>query len=204
MLSIAMRRRLLRAVLYGSLAAAGIQMGAAQESAGRQGEEAKADEGKEPDLKWHLINTGIFFAIAGYGIAKLAPSFFNARSEDIQRAIKEATGLKMEADFRSSEIDRKMATLPDAVAKMREDARREMEREHQRRLAETAAEVRTIEANVLSDVEGMRAEGRGQIRRRATRAALSLAERRLREEAAGRTDSLVGDFIGLVERGKRA
>lgn len=165
-------------------------------------EERRAEGGAEPDFAWHLINTGIFAAIAGYAIWKLAPKFFNARSEDIQRAIKEATGLKMEAEFRSSEIDRKMATLPEAVSKMREESRREMEREHLRRKAETTQDLKDIEEVLADDVRGMRAEGAAQIRRRATRAALSLAERRLREERAGAAN--IGDFVHLVEGGKKA
>lgn len=198
-----LRRKVATGVFYGLLltASATVLFGQNTETKG----EKKAEDEGEPDFKWHLINTGIFAVIAGYGIWKLAPSFFNARSEDIQKAIKEATGLKMEADFRSSEIDRKMATLPDAVKKMREDSKLEMEREHLRRQAETAQEIKNIEANLASDVEGMRAEGSAQIRRRATKAALWLAERRLREEAGGETHTaMVGDFVQLVERGKSA
>ena len=158
--------------------------------------------GTEPDFGLHLLNTGIFAAALGYALWKLGPKFFNARSEDIQKAIKDATGLKMEADFRSSEIDRKMATLPDAVNKMRAQARQEMEREHQRRQAETAEELKRIDHTVAADIDGMRAEGQAQIRRRATHAALWLAEKRLREGLAGQTDDAhLGDFIHLVEQG---
>src|SRR5579884_430265 len=56
--------------------------------------------------RWKVINTAIFAVLLGWYIAKKAPRFFQARSSDIQRAIQEATGLKLEADYRHSEIDR--------------------------------------------------------------------------------------------------
>ncbi len=80
--------------------------------------------------RWKIINTALFVIGLGWFLWKYGPAFFNARSADIQKAIKDATGLKLEADFRYSEIDRKMATLADEVRRMREQASRELEREH--------------------------------------------------------------------------
>ena len=77
---------------------------------------------------WKLINSAIFAVLLGWFLWKYAPRFFNARSADIQRAIKEATGLKLDADYRYSEIDRKMALLGEEVQKMREHARMEVPR----------------------------------------------------------------------------
>src|SRR5689334_12413451 len=91
---------------------------------------ARTEEAREQRVVfWKWINFAILAGGLGYLIAKKAPAFFNARSEEIQRAIKEATGLKVEADFRASEIDRRMATLSSEIQKMREEAKAEMERE---------------------------------------------------------------------------
>jgi F-type H+-transporting ATPase subunit b len=159
-------------------------------------------EEQESEMKWHVINTAIFAAGLGYAIWKLAPAFFNARSTDIQKAIREATGLKMQADLRYSEIDRKMATLGDEVGKMREQARREMEREHERRQRETADELEHINKSVAAEVQALRSEAAYQIRQRTAQLALRLAERRLRDVASPANDGLFQDFIHLVERGK--
>ena len=195
------RRRWLSASLFGLLLTLSATALFAQENTETR-EEKRVEGGAEPDFGLHLLNTGIFAVALGYALWKLGPKFFNARSADIQKAIKDATGLKMDADFRSSEIDRKMATLPDEVNRMREQARREMEREHQRRQAETEEAIKRIEHTVEANIEGMRAEGRAHIRRRATRAALALAERRLRERAVGPMgDADLKDFIHLVEQG---
>jgi len=95
-----------------------------EKQANVQPRESEKGENENADAKWHLINTALFAIGLGWAIWKMAPSFFNARSADIQRAITEATGLKMQADLRYSEIDRKMATLPDEVKRMKEQSAR--------------------------------------------------------------------------------
>ncbi len=145
------------------------------------------------------------FAIGlGWAIWKIAPGFFNARSADIQRAIKEATGLKMQADLRYSEIDRKMATLPDEVKRMKEQSAAEMEREHRRRQEETARETCGASKNMsTAEIEALRQEAIRGARQRTARSALQLAEERLAARVSGSSnDDLLQDFIHLVERGK--
>jgi F-type H+-transporting ATPase subunit b len=164
---------------------------------------SEAGENEKPDAKWHLINTALFALALGWGIWKVAPGFFNARSTDIQRAIKEATGLKMEADLRYSEIDRKMATLPDEVKRIKEQAAIEMDREHHRRQEETAREVRRIQDASTAEIEALRQEAMRSARQRTALSALQLAEERLAARVSGSSnDELLQDFIHLVERGK--
>jgi len=157
---------------------------------------------QEAEMKWHLINTALFAAGLGFAIWKFAPAFFNARSADIQKAIREATGLKMQADLRYSEIDRKMATLSEEVKRMREQSRAEMEREHERRRQETADELEHINRSVAAEMEAFRAEARNGIKLQTAQLALRLAERRLRDTAPSSNDQSFQDFIHLVERGK--
>jgi F-type H+-transporting ATPase subunit b len=153
---------------------------------------------------WKLINSAIFAVLLGWFLWKYAPRFFNARSADIQRAIKEATGLKLDADYRYSEIDRKMASLGEEVQKMREHARMEWEREHERLQKETDSEIGHIRHNVTAEVEAFRLEGSQKLRQHTARLALELAERRLRNRfAAGEPEDLLQNFIHLVERGKK-
>ena len=170
---------------------------------GAQSPSGKEAAQEENEFTWHLINSIIFAAVLGYGIWKYAPAFFNARSEDIQRAIKDATGLKLQADFRHSEIDRKMATLPDEIRRMREVSRVAMDREHGRRRDETARELQHIQDSLRAEIAAAEEEASRQIRRRTAALAIESAERRLRERGPGGTGKdVVGDFIRLVERGQ--
>lgn len=154
--------------------------------------------------RWKVINAALFFAVLGWALWKYAPAFFNARSAEIQKAIKDATGLKLDADFRYSETDRKMANLPAEKKKLEEQAAIEMEREHQRILHQTEAELEHIRRNIQAEQDALRAEGTQRIRQHIGSQALELAERRLRERfsAATEPEDLVQDFIHLVERGK--
>jgi F0F1-type ATP synthase membrane subunit b/b' len=151
--------------------------------------------------RWKIANTLIFAIGLGYLIAKYAPAFFNARSSEIQKAIQDATGLKIEAEFRSSEIDRKMAGLAEEVKKLRQQYADELEREHERFRRETDAEVQHIQRNVAAEIEALRLEGTRRVRRHTAQVALELAERRLQERATREPqDDLVQDFVHLVER----
>lgn len=153
--------------------------------------------------RWKIINTAIFVIALGYFLWKYAPAFFNARSADIQKAIKDATGLKMEAEFRYSEIDRKMATLAEEVKKMRAEAAVELERDHERFRHEAQIEIGHIQHNVSAEIEAFRQEGIIQIRQHTARLAMERAERRLQERlSSGERDDSVENFIHLVERGK--
>jgi len=150
---------------------------------------------------WKLANTLIFAVGLGYLLAKYAPPFFNARSGEIQKAIQDATGLKIEAEFRSSEIDRKMAGLADEVKKLRKQYAAQLEREHERFSQETQAQIEHIHRNVAAEIDALRLEAMRRVRQRTAQLALEIAEHRLHDRVAlDREDDLVQDFVQLVER----
>lgn len=153
--------------------------------------------------KWKIANTAIFVILVGWFLWKFAPRFFNARSADIQKAIQDATGLKLEADYRYSEVDRKMASLGEEVKRMREQSRVEWEREHERLRQEADSDIEHIRHNVTAEIEALRLEGSQRLRQHTARLALELAERRLRHRfTTGEPEDLLQNFIHLVERGK--
>jgi F-type H+-transporting ATPase subunit b len=154
-------------------------------------------------MPWSLINFAIFAVAFGYALAKLGPRFFNARSADIQKAIKDATGLKIEADFRYSEIDKRMANLAGEVERLKAEARTNMERVHERLLRETREEEERIHARTAAEIDALRGEGIHQVRLTAAQRAFGLAEKRLAERFASRDpEDMLHDFAELVERGK--
>ncbi len=168
-------------------------------------QESQAQETAELDRigPWKVINTGIFVALLAWFLTKKGPKFFNARSADIQKAIKDATGLKIEADFRYSEIDKKMASLAVEVNKIREQAKLEMEREHNRVRHQTAVELEHIHRNAANEIEALRKEASDRVQLHTAQIALGLAERRLQDRfSQGEPGDLLGDFIRLVDRGK--
>jgi F0F1-type ATP synthase membrane subunit b/b' len=155
--------------------------------------------------KWKLINFTLFAIGFGYLIYRYAPAFFNARSADIQKAIRDATGLKMDADFRSSEMDRKMATLAEEVKKLRDQSAVHMELEHQKVENETQAELARIENNVRAEIEAFRQRGLRRVRQQTSRAALELASRRLQPQPGSpEQEELIQDLVHAVEAAQAA
>jgi len=196
-------RNFLRCILFASLLFVAADRPLHAQTEGQNRESAEGAQNENPDAKWHLVNTALFALGLGWAIWKLAPGFFNARSADIQRAIKEATGLKMQADLRYSEIDRKMAKLPEEVKRMKEQSALEMDREHRRRQEETDREIRRIGEASAAEAEALRQEAISAARQRTARSALQLAEERLAARvSAASNEDLLRDFIHLVERGK--
>jgi F0F1-type ATP synthase membrane subunit b/b' len=175
----------------------------AQESHGTPSQQLAGEDEEAALKRWKLINSSIFALLLGFAVIKFAPKFFQARSVDIQKAIKDATGLKIDADFRYSEIDKKMAKLAEEVARMRADADAEMEREHQRLLHETEEEVGHMSCNTEYEIDSLRGEGALQVKRHTARLAFSLAERRLQSYFA-REDAQnnVAEFVNLVGQGR--
>jgi F0F1-type ATP synthase membrane subunit b/b' len=156
---------------------------------------------------YKIFNTLIFAAGLGYLINKYAPAFFNARSADIQKAIQDATGLRIEAEFRSSEIDRKMATLAEEVKAMRTQSNAAMEREHERLRRDAEEERKRIEERVQAEIQALRATGEQEVRRFTAGLAIKEAEARLRSRLsagreASREEDLLQEFVRLVERGR--
>jgi len=199
-LSVSFRRRLLPLAFCAGLLFLGCSGYAVAQETQQQADETAA---LDRVGKWKVINTALFVAGLAWLLAKYAPAFFNARSLDIQKAIKDATGLKIEADFRYSDIDKKMARLGDEVNKLREEARLEMEREHDRMRQQTEAEVQRIHQSAVNEVEALRKDASNRVQQHTAELALGLAERRLQDRfAKGEPENLIGDFIRLIERGK--
>ena len=195
------QRRFLRGVVFCCVYAALLVLPASRGSAQEMSPQEKALLDRVG--RWKIINFTIFAVALGWAIAKYSPRFFNARSADIQKAIKDATGLKLEAEHRYSEIDRKMASLAEEVNKLRAQAAIELEREHGRVRHETAQEIDHIHHQIFKEIDALRKEAADRVRRRAVQLALGLAERRLQDRfAAGEPEHLLQDFVHLVEQGK--
>lgn len=146
---------------------------------------AKSEKIEEAETEklagWKWINFALLVAGLGYLVVKKAPAFFNARTEEIQKAIKDATGLKMDADFRSSEIDKRMATLGEEVQKLHAAAKADMEHEGQRIETETRATLQRIHEHTLREIESLNQQAALAVREHAVRLATELAVTELRE-----------------------
>lgn len=187
-----MRKRLLWLILLVALSAPALFAAEAPET----------NETAEPSLALKWANFGLLAIGLGYLLMKSAPAFFNARTDQIQKAIKDATGLKMDADFRASEVDRKLATLGAEVDRMRGESQFEMEAEHERLKQETAQALERFTKHVTQEVASLRQNATNDLRRHVADLAASIASSRLRDHlTADEQTQLIRSFADRVRGG---
>lgn len=196
-----MKRRLLPLALLGLLFAS---VGLYAQEGERPHDPDAAEEGHANLEGWKWLNFAILAAGLGYLAAKNAPAFFQTRSSEIQRSIEAATGLKIEADFRASEVDRKMATLATELTHIRQAAQAEMENERDRIRQETSSIVAKVQEHTAQEIEGLQRVASLSLQRLTAEQALSLSESRLRTYLDPQThDQLLGRFIAGLKQGAR-
>jgi F0F1-type ATP synthase membrane subunit b/b' len=179
---------LLGAFLFGTA----VSIASAQQAAG---------PGQASSEPWRIANFVIFAVGLGWVISRSAPRFFNARAADIQKAIKDATGLKMDAGLRYSEIDRKIAALAEEIKRLREENAIQMDQLHGQVLSETEQQIQHIYQNTAVEIEALRGEAKQRARREAARHSLSLAEQRLQDLLAdSEPDYLFHEFLKTLHR----
>lgn len=156
---------------------------------------------EDPLVVWKWIDFALLAGAIGYWAYRKGPAFFNARTEEIQRAIKDATGLKLDAEYRSSEVDRKMATLAVEIQRLREAAKTEMQKESKRIDEETRLALERIHDHTAREIDSLRRQAQLTLRQHAVQLAVDLAAAHLRDNVndADR-DRLVRSFANALPR----
>jgi F0F1-type ATP synthase membrane subunit b/b' len=192
-----MRRILVLALLSGAL----LVSANAQERRSAHQYQSALQSNEDPLVIWKWIDFALLIGGIGYWAYRKGPAFFNARTEEIQRAIKDATGLKVQAEFRSSEVDRKMATLGAEIQRLREAAKAEMQKESLRIDEETRLAMERIYDHTAREIDSLRRLAQLTLRQHAVQLAVDLSAGRLRDhvDAADR-DRLIQLFANALPR----
>src|SRR6185312_15413337 len=192
-----MRRLFLLAALSGAI----LVSASAQEQRSAHPYRNALQSNEDPLVIWKWIDFALLVGGIGYWAYRKGPAFFNARTEEIQRAIKDATGLKIEAEFRSSEVDRKMATLGAEIQRLREAAKAEMQKESQRIDEETRLAMERISDHTAREIDSLRRQAQLTLRQHAVQLAIDLATARLRDHVdAADCDRLIRSFANALPR----
>jgi F-type H+-transporting ATPase subunit b len=171
----------------------------AQEQAGG------AAASSEPSAVWKWANFAILAVGLAYIIGKSLPSFFQARTESIQKDIASARKTKEEAERRAAEMDARLAALGQEIEKFRAQARAEMEQEGERIRRETAAQIHRLEQQAEAEIESASKAARAELRALAARLALDLAEQRIRARLDETAEASVVEsfFADLAQQGSK-
>jgi F-type H+-transporting ATPase subunit b len=153
-------------------------------------------EAAEPGMGWQLANFAILAVFLGYMIAKNAPKFFQARSEQIERELAEAAKAKREGEERVAEMERRIARLADEIERMRTNMRTEIAAEGERIRTETERHIRRIRAQSEQEIENMIKSARRELQKYSAELALKMAGEQLQGRITRDVENnLVTSFI---------
>jgi F-type H+-transporting ATPase subunit b len=161
--------------------------------------------GEHPDdslgaLKW--LNFGILAALIGWAASKNAGAFFASRSAGIRKAIDEANQLRQESESRAAAIEKRIASLSEEVAGLRNASKKEMEAEAARIREETARMLEKLDGSARQEIASMTKQAQAELKEHAAQLSLDLAEQKVRARLDAATqDKLVSGFLSNLQRG---
>jgi F-type H+-transporting ATPase subunit b len=151
---------------------------------------------------WKWANFAILAGIFWWLIAKNAPQFFQARTEEIQKGIAAAAKLKREADERAAKVEARMASLQNEIEHLRADAKAEMGKEAERLRQQTEQYTQRIQARGEQEIEAISKHAEKDLRVSAAQLAIQLAEQRIRASMSGETqNALIDGFLRQLDGG---
>jgi len=130
---------------------------------------------------WKLANFVLFVGVAVYFLRKPAVAFFQGRTEQIRRAIAEASRFRQEAEQRCAEIEQRLASVGAEIESLRRQAERESASEYERWRGQIQADVRKIQEEAEQEIAAMVKSARQQLRAEAAELAVALAAEQIRQ-----------------------
>jgi F-type H+-transporting ATPase subunit b len=176
---------------------------AQQEGKTEQREEAAE---KDPNLGLLWANFAILAIGLGYLVSKNVPPLLRARSEEIQKAMREAAQLKAESDARLADIERRLNGIGMEIDKLRIELISEMNAEGFRLREETERQVKRVHDQAQQEVQFMIKTGRLELKAFSAQLAIDLASQRIKARMNHDTQrQMVHAFVGdLAKEGAPA
>ncbi len=182
-------------VLLCLLLAVGAPLAMAAES-GHDGEHGDEIGGPNATL-WKTVNFIALVGIAAYMLRGKVGPFFAERNKQIASGMSDAANREQEAQSRLRQMEEKLAGLESEIAKLREAAQTEMERDRERVEAESAQALARIQEHTTREIASAGAMARTQLRHHAAALAMELAEQQVRGRASepGMQDALLAQAV---------
>ena len=163
-----------------------------EQKAPTQPQEVNAD----PWIWWKWANFLILAGVLGYLINKSAGTYYRNQKEEIKRGIAEASKIKLDAETRSAQIERRLAGLQSEIETLRTSAREEMKAETERINRETMRHIERMQQQAEQEIELMTRAARHEIKTYSADLALQLAETRIRSGLNSQTqEALANAFL---------
>lgn len=145
-------------------------------------------------FRW--VNFAIVFGGIGYLLIAKARPAFRKNAADIVAAIQDSARLKEEAGRQQREAEAKLETIPQEVARMQEEVRRETEAERERLRGLARTEAEKIRKAAAEEIAAAERAARMELKWLAARLAVERAEGLLKQRMTPPVESAL--FEGFV------
>jgi F-type H+-transporting ATPase subunit b len=157
----------------------------------------EAEKGALPnELLWKWANFAILAGVLGWLGAKHLGPFFTSRSAEIRNGIEEAQKVKVEAEARAADIEKRIGNLSAEVESMRGKSREEISAEGARISSETSQQIARLQAQAENEITSSAKNATLELKAQAAALALKMAEQQIRGRMSPQTqDVLVDSFL---------
>ncbi len=146
-------------------------------------DEEKAEAHRETVSFWgSVVNFSLLVFLIRWKTKKPLAGFLEARREEIERGMAEATVLKTKAEAVFNEYTERMKTLDQELDKLRSDMAKSAEQDKARIVAEAEEASRRLRTETEAQIVRLAEQLETQIRREVVEAALGAAEKAVREK----------------------
>jgi len=165
----------------------------------QEGENSPADTPTGWAFRW--LNFAIVFGAIGYCAVKFGGPVFRATAEETAKKIEEGARAREEAEKQKKEIEAKLANLPQEIAAMKAEGKRETAAEAQRLRDQAKEEAQKIEKSALAEIAAAERAVRLEVKALAARMAVDKAETLLRQQLNAKAEQkLFATFVAELER----
>ena len=132
------------------------------------------------EIWWKWANFAILAGALGWLMVKYGGPFFNSRASGIREGIEEAHKVKVEAEAKAAEIERRIANLGVAIEALRKSSSDEIGAEAQRVKAETEQQLAKLQAHAEAEIASAAKTASQELKEHAANLAVKLAEGELK------------------------
>ena len=159
-------------------------------------------EAKMPnEIWWKWANFAILAGALGFLIAKNAGPFFRARTEEIQKGIRDAAAVRADAEARAAGIEERIANLNAEVEALRQKSREEIAREGERVSGETAQQIAKIQRQAEADIASAAKNASQELKAYAAELAVNMAAQQIEQRMTQQSHEQLADaFIDDIHR----
>ena len=134
---------------------------------------------------WRFLNFFIFAGVLFYLLRKPLSNAFKAKRESIRQELIKAQQERDAALAKLSQVEQRLANLDAEAAQIREQAQREAEAEADRIAAQTQSDIAKMRDNAHREIEAATAQAKRELKRFSADESLRLAEEMLRQQVQG-------------------